>query len=272
MPKQGQPIMNSSSTGHLPEIAQNAERLLSVLPFGICLMDSTERILWANAILCEQLGVGSEQLPGRTFDELPLQSCEAVDGVYSPEHRPNVCLRLVTTPLSEDTKLVVFTDVTDLASNAQGNIEVLRELARTDPDTGLLTASAAYRELLTEVARSRRYGNMLTIIRIEVSYQGNSDRRHEFRNFIGIKLSDNVRAIDYVGVLEGGDFLVVLTETDVRGAQRFADKMKSMLESESVSTEFGGAASHSVRFGIAQWGPSDDVSTLLNKCGERLAA
>ncbi|MDH3379034.1 MAG: diguanylate cyclase [Gammaproteobacteria bacterium] len=264
--------MNSSSTGHLPEIAQGAERLLSVLPFGICLMDATECILWANAILCEQLGVRSEQLPGRTFDELPLQSCQIMDGVYSPEHRPNVRLRLVTTPLSEDTKLVVFTDVTDLASNAQGNIEVLRELARTDPDTGLLTASAVYRELLTEVARSRRYGNMLTIIRIAAAYQGSSDKRNEFTNVIGLKLSDNVRAIDYVGVLEGGDFLIVLTETDVRGAQRFADKMKSMLESEPVSTEFGGAANHSVRFGIAQWGPSDDVSTLLNRCGERLAA
>ena len=264
--------MNNSSTGNLPEIAQNAERLLLVLPFGICLMDSTECILWANAILCEQLGVESGQLTGRTFDELPLQSSQVVDGVYSPDHRPDVRLRLVTTPLSEDTKLVVFTDVTDLASNVQGNIEVLRELARTDPDTGLLTANAAYRELLAEVARSRRYGNLLTIIRIAVSYQGNSDKRHEFTNFIGLKLSDNIRSIDYVGVLDGGDFLIVLTETDVRGAQRFADKMKSMLESEPVSTEFGGAASHSVRFGIAQWGPSDDVSTLLNKCEERLAA
>ena len=265
--------MITSPAGILPESAHNTEKLLAALPFGICLMDLDERILWANPTLCEQLGVTAQQVPGLTFDELPMQVCKnSIDGVYSPRHRPQLKLRLVTTPLSDDMKLAALTDVTDLASNAGGHIDVLRELVRTDSDTGLLTSNAIYRELLTEVARSRRYGNFLTVIRIEMNLAGSEADRQELSQLVGVKLADNVRAIDCIGILNGGQFLVVLTETDVRGAQRFVNKMQSLLKSHIIQEQLGHPVDVSFRFGTAQWNASDDVSTLLNKASERLAA
>ncbi|MDH3279994.1 MAG: diguanylate cyclase, partial [Gammaproteobacteria bacterium] len=167
---------------------------------------------------------------------------------------------IVVISWDDQTKLGVFSDVTDLTSTASGYAELLRELSRTDSSTGLLTPNCVYRELLEQIARCRRYGNRLAVVRIWVEgvgkAAGDTDRGEQILRNIAIKLADNVRAIDAAGQLSKDEFVLVLPETDLDGALRSAKKLKEVLEEEYPVD---------CRYGLAEWRASDDAKTLLER-------
>ncbi|MDH3637093.1 MAG: diguanylate cyclase [Gammaproteobacteria bacterium] len=245
----------------LPDALVDVEAVLSKLPFGICVMDAEERLVWANETLLGQLDLRSNEILKCDFDGLPIDPCkESIKGIYVPTQHPKSRLRIVVLALDDQTKLAVFSDVTDLTSTASGYVELLRELSRTDSSTGLLTPNSVYRELLEQIARCRRYGNRLAVMRvcIEGVEKATADlgKQEQILQEIAIKLADNVRAIDAAGQLSKDEFVLVLPETDIDGAERSAKKLMELLQEEHP-LEF--------RFGIAEWRASDDAKTLLER-------
>lgn len=245
----------------LPESVSDLETVLSNLPFGICIINANEQLLWSNHTLVEQLGLTKSEIEGISLDELPIDPCkESIDGIYVPTRHPGTRLRLVVTSLDNEDKLAVFSDVTDLTENASGYIELLRELSRTDSTTGLLTPNSLYRELLEQIARCRRYGNKLAVLRIFVEGIDESGvdtaEQAEFLREIAVKIADNTRSIDDAGQLSRGEFVLVLPETDTEGARRSAEKLESVLRKD-LPVQY--------RFGIAEWRASDDATTLLER-------
>jgi len=250
------------------EVIADAKSVLGQAPFGVCLLDEREQIIWTNATLRDQLGLdipadtgasakggGSE---GEYFDDLPI-TVEQHSGLCQPVHRPSLRLRMAVTPLREGIKLAAFTDVTDLTSGVAGYVEILREIANTDSATGLRNRAQINRDLLAEINRSRRYGNALSIIRITLggNYNALADdkKNHVLRN-MGVQLADNLRAIDYAGQWSDGEFLVILPETVSEGAERLAHKIETMLaQLDNLDSKCR----------VAEWQASDDITTLLER-------
>ncbi len=245
----------------LSDVVTDIEGVLSKLPFGVCVMDAEERLIWTNETLSVQLGTRTSEMLQSGFDDLPIDPCkESINGIYVPTRHPNSRLRIVVISLDEDTKLAVFSDVTDLTSTASGYVELLRELSRTDSSTGLLTANSMYRELLEQIARCRRYGNRLAVVRIWVEgiedSASDSEEQQGILRDLAIKIADNVRAIDAAGQLSRDEFVLVLPETDSDGAERSARKLQQILQADKAVE---------CRFGIAEWRASDDAKTLLER-------
>lgn len=147
-----------------------------------------------------------------------------------------------------------------------GPLSVLRELKRSDPQTGLLTPRNAYEALLREVARSERYGNALSLLRIEVpalrdTATAGGDR---FALDLASRLADNVRNIDYASHWAASEFLVVLPETDAAGARQCADKIEAGLR--DVLRERN-SAEDQINITIVEWQDGADASGLLDEAG-----
>ena len=146
-------------------------------------------------------------------------------------------------------------------TNFSGLGNLINELKSTDSN-GLSTAGSMYRSLLREIARSGRYSNPFSMVRLkctEVTDQtnsGNGQDRQQIRNIISDKLANNVRIIDYVGTWEDDEYLIFLPETNLRQAEIFAHKIKVILEEGQPIN---------IQMGVAQWEQQDDASSLLEK-------
>jgi diguanylate cyclase (GGDEF)-like protein len=260
----------------------DATQVLADAPFGVCLMDETEQVIWTNATLRNQLGLtvaeDSENRDQHTlsdrghpennaiadggmyFDDLPI-TVEQNSGLCQPIRNPRLRLRMVVTPLYRGVRLATFTDVTDLTSGAEGYVDILREIVFTDSVTGLRNHAQIGRDLLSELNRSRRYGNDLSVIHVKIGGEyadAKNDSRTKVLRQVGVRLAGNLRAIDYVGQWSDNEFLVVLPETDADGAERLVAKLQGVLAEvtgDVLTTECG----------FAVYRASDDLHTLLDR-------
>jgi GGDEF domain-containing protein len=140
---------------------------------------------------------------------------------------------------------------------------LLRELRDRDTDTGLLTQSRIYRILLSETARSGRYGNPLSCILLRLEGLG-AVAPHD-RLALTSRLADVMRSTDYAGVWTDEEFLLVLPETDRDGAEGFALKLEQALNGLGVRLSANGGAKLSVATRVANWQTPDDADALLGR-------
>jgi GGDEF domain-containing protein len=147
-----------------------------------------------------------------------------------------------------------------------GYATLLRELKGTDTETGLLTRSNLYNKLLHELARCDRYGNKLSIVIIRIV--GGDDPPDavvvEFAKELGNQLSANIRNVDEAARWSEREFLVVLPETDIEGAQVLIRKAKVFInellrQSRNSNLE--------VQTQFTSWGNGDDMPGILSRVG-----
>ena len=136
--------------------------------------------------------------------------------------------------------------------------DAVRQMAETDPLTGLFNRRALGDRLRQEVERATRYGTVLTCVRIDI------DRFKETSETRGGKTADRIlvqfaelmrreqRAVDTVVSCGGGEFVVLLPETGSSGARLFAERVLRRVS----HTTFGDAASPvpaTVNLGLATY-------------------
>jgi len=156
------------------------------------------------------------------------------------------------------------------AEMTDSTASLLRELRDRDTETGLLTANRLYRALLAEVARSRRYGNPLCCVLLQV--QGLAEDRHDARFQLANRVAVVMRNTDYAGLWQEDEFLLVLPETDEAGGRGFADKVKDELtELASGFDEAPGPAPTIVTRATA-WQAGDDAESMLERLQTRTHA
>lgn len=109
--------------------------------------------------------------------------------------------------------------------------ETMRQLAETDPLTGLLNRRTLDEKLSQEVDRASRYGTVLSCLMIDIDHfkQTNDTYGHHAGDRILIQFAELLRreqrSMDFVARYGGEEFVVILPETGSAGARLFAERI-----------------------------------------------
>lgn len=123
----------------------------------------------------------------------------------------------------------------------------LEERVATDALTGAMSRLAIMEHLESEGARARRYGRPLSVVFMDVDglKSTNDELGHRAGDDLLRKLvasvTRNTRSADLFGRLGGDEFLLVLPETDLDGAEAVAAKVRSFLAEEGLNATCGTA-------------------------------
>jgi diguanylate cyclase (GGDEF)-like protein len=143
--------------------------------------------------------------------------------------------------------------------------------ARIDSLTGLANRRALEEILAAEISRAERFTHQLAVVLLDL------DRFKETNDSFGHAAGDvMLRAVsrllvalarqgDTVARWGGEEFVVVLPETDLAGAQRFAERLRRTIEAQSV-----GEMRTSASCGVATMLPDDTVEDLLGAADQAL--
>jgi diguanylate cyclase (GGDEF)-like protein len=143
--------------------------------------------------------------------------------------------------------------------------------ARIDALTGLANRRAVEEILASEISRAQRFGHDLAVVLLDL------DRFKEINDSFGHAAGDAMlrevsrlllslaRQGDTVARWGGEEFVVVLPETDLGGAQRFAERLRRTIESHVV-----GEMKTSTSCGVATMLPQDSVEELLGAADKAL--
>jgi diguanylate cyclase (GGDEF)-like protein len=143
--------------------------------------------------------------------------------------------------------------------------------ARIDALTGLANRRALEEILAAEISRAHRFTHQLAVVLLDL------DRFKEINDSFGHAAGDvMLRAVsrlltslarqgDTVARWGGEEFVVVLPETDLPGARRFAERLRRTIEAHSV-----GDMHTSASCGVATMLPEDSVEELLGAADQAL--
>jgi diguanylate cyclase (GGDEF)-like protein len=143
--------------------------------------------------------------------------------------------------------------------------------ARVDALTGLANRRALEEILAAEISRAQRFAHQLAVVLLDL------DRFKEINDSFGHAAGDvMLRAVsrlltslarqgDTVARWGGEEFVVVLPETDLAGAQRFAERLRRTIEAHAV-----GDMTTSASCGVATMLPEDSVEELLGAADQAL--
>jgi diguanylate cyclase (GGDEF)-like protein len=143
--------------------------------------------------------------------------------------------------------------------------------ARVDSLTGLANRRALEEVLAAEISRAHRFAHQLAVVLLDL------DRFKEINDSFGHAAGDvMLRAVsrlltslarqgDTVARWGGEEFVVVLPETDLAGAQRFAERLRRTIEAHAV-----GDMKTSASCGVATMLPEDTVEELLGAADQAL--
>ncbi|MAS07794.1 MAG: hypothetical protein CL534_24345 [Ahrensia sp.] len=138
----------------------------------------------------------------------------------------------------------VVSDITDMRLTEEklaGLVGEMETLARTDALTGVVNRRAFDEELEREVSRSRRNGEPLSLIILDVDhFKAYNDFHGHPEGDICLKRVANIlraqvrRGADLLARYGGEEFCVVLPDTDEEGALVFAEELRAAIEAAGI--------------------------------------
>jgi diguanylate cyclase (GGDEF)-like protein len=139
-------------------------------------------------------------------------------------------------------------------------------LARFDALTGVLSRRALLDALNTEVERAKRYGSALACLMLDLDHfkRINDTYGHQFgdevlRRIAGA-ISEHCRPNDHLGRYGGEEFLIILPETGIDGATRFAERVRSTVAETSLNRK---DERMTLSIGVAEWRNGNDSKRRL---------
>lgn len=154
----------------------------------------------------------------------------------------------------------------------------LQELVDIDDLTGLYNMRSVYERLDHELERGRRYNRCVGVVMMDMDHfkSVNDDHDHLFGSFVlgetGKIIKDNIRQVDFAARYGGDEFLIVLTETSLQGIQRFAERIRKVIEKHTfVNGSDSIKLTASLGFSITAAGSqSVDARTLVRTADKAL--
>lgn len=124
----------------------------------------------------------------------------------------------------------------------QANLK-LKHLAETDDLTGLFNMRFLYDKLNHEIERINRYGGYVSAVMMDLDNfkKVNDGHDHLFGSYVlsevGKILRRNTRQVDFAARYGGDEFLVVLAETDWKGAMVFSERIRRTIKKALFSND-----------------------------------
>ncbi len=187
---------------------------------------------------------GLVRLMGAAQDTLMEELSQAVMTYEEVSKRNIEELRLRTYGLIAAILSVLFLEAVfvfrPLFRNLVQQRESLFDMARRDPLTGCLNRRSVLEGAALEFARSKRYGNPLTVAMLDIDYFKHVNDKHGHAggdavlNRLVEMAQETVRKTDIFGRVGGEEFAFILPETDLEGAYVLAEKLRMLSEAAEV--------------------------------------
>jgi diguanylate cyclase (GGDEF)-like protein len=134
--------------------------------------------------------------------------------------------------------------IKDLNDNLKRANDRLKELVDIDDLTGLFNMRSLYKRLDFELDRARRYDRSVVVIMMDLDHfkRVNDQHDHLFGSFVltqvGKMVRENIRKVDFAARYGGDEFLVVLTEINLEGAETFANRLRDKISKTNFKNEY----------------------------------
>ncbi len=134
--------------------------------------------------------------------------------------------------------------------------ELLKQMAATDPLTGLANRRALNDCAQREMRLSQRTGKTLSILMIDLDYfkQVNDRYGHSAGDAVLVrvaeKLRNSLRNVDHIGRWGGEEFVALLPDVDTEGAMRVAERVR-----RDIGDEMKGEVKITVSIGVTAYRP-----------------
>lgn len=152
----------------------------------------------------------------------------------------------------------------------------VQEMATLDSLTKAFTRRHWFQRSNEELERSRKFKYNLTCLMIDV------DKFKDFNDTYGHLVGDailgavakvikeNIRQIDLLGKYGGEEFCLILTETDIKGAQYVAERIRQALQDTMVQA-YDESLSVTISIGVAGFpDDSQELAELVDKADQAL--
>jgi len=263
---------------------EQSRQLVESCPVGLLLLDAEGRIRWINTVLRDWLGERANQIEDRSVDEVspelkPLFYCKSA--VNLPENEDQEALYLIgnTLSLGDGGTAQYFTDVTPLKVVIDERNQLLatvNELNVTDPDTGMPNRRALLNSLESQVSRSRRYHNPLSILLLRIKniaeflQLANTDNAAALLTAVRNLLNDQLRWADVIGRYDKNHFMLILPETHLDATLQVSELLEKRLKTLQIDNDQAIEFTIDAGFAAAEWTKGDDVRLLLARAHQLL--
>ena len=256
-----------------PLTYQQAQYLLDTAPLGIIVTDG-EKLVWLNEQAENLTGLNARGLIGQSVELLPdwLTSilnqrseqnqltgeagCEVLANVKSYDGKPPLCACFLRDA----------SQINQLQKHVEDLENQVESLATRDHVSGLLNQRGLLQVLDSQVSRSRRYGNPLSVISLIIEDYGvDDDHKADVLAAMGYLFNDRLRWADSVGHIAEDEFILVLPETDAAAVASLSVKLSNEFNALTLPN-VDGPVSLRVSRGTATWRDGDDPARLLQRC------
>ena len=152
-----------------------------------------------------------------------------------------------------------FTDYISLAVERAVLYEKMQKLVITDDLTKLFNTRYMIRSIETELLRSKRYGNSVSLIFMDIDYF--KEVNDTYGHLVGSKLLvemgqfllKNLRELDVVARYGGDEFVIILPQTSPQKAVQTAERLRRALELHVFLKKEGYNLKLTASFGVASY-------------------
>lgn len=169
----------------------------------------------------------------------------------------------------------LFLLISLLLSRVRGLVLQLRQLAATDPLTGLANARAFRDSLRAEILRSRRNGRPFGLVYIDLDNfkrlndQAGHAAGDRLLKQVARVLRNRTRETDVCARLGGDEFALLLVESDAVGNQRLLENLQGLLRDSMSRAATGVSASVG---GITWQSPPHSAREAIEACDQLMYA
>jgi len=253
-------------------------------PIGIVLIDEKGNIQWHNSSLEQMLGIGAEQLSGKSTADLPKELSSILTSPPETILLQNGDVQRwlhCHSQTSDDGKRSQF--YVDITTEQRLRLECdrleddLQQLTTRDPITGLPNRRALLQGLEPLISRSRRYGNPLSLIKLHVELddlepQDEVKYKEEAWTKVGQLLKEQMRWADIIGRYDGPDFLLILPETPTDATEILAQKICELIDELELISDDNQAIKIKPYCGLTTWQKGDDANLMLQRVSTSINA
>lgn len=254
---------------------------LKSAPIGILLIGPDGDIQWHNDTLPTILDISTEQLANQSLSELDseLQGVliDPPDTIFHQNGDQQTWLRCNRQTQEDGSRVHFYVDISEeqqLRIERDQLAEDLQQLTTRDSVTGLPNRRALLQGLDPLVSRSRRYGNPLSIVKLNVGITGNPNEEIQISAWMQVAqmLKDQMRWADIIGRYDGSDFLLILPETPQEAAEQLSEKLCQIIQEKTFSAEDGSEIEVTPYCGITGWTKGDDATLMLQRVSDEVNA